>query len=32
MLPINRIREYQAEVKATLLDADGTLFNYQYDY
>ncbi|MBX9886698.1 MAG: hypothetical protein K2Y30_02035 [Flavobacteriaceae bacterium] len=29
MLPINRIREYQAEVKATLLDADGKpLFNY----
>jgi hypothetical protein len=29
----NRIREYQARVKATLLDADGKpLFNYQYDY
>lgn len=29
MLPINRIREYQAEVKATLLDAEAKpIFNY----
>jgi hypothetical protein len=29
MLPINRLREYQAEISAQLLDADGNkIFNY----